>query len=72
MKKLKLNLDEIKVETFEMDSLKSKNSGTVIAQNVTPATSPAAGCPTWAISCETMQCGISCQGTCCLNGNSGC
>lgn len=70
MKKLKLNLDEIKVESFKINSTQ-KNNGTVQGYNAIPYSDPASPCPTWGYSnCETLlYCGASCMGTCCLNGS---
>ncbi len=50
MKKLKLNLDEIKVESFETDS-SNKGIGTVIANNL--QTMSVAPCGTCNTSCAT-------------------
>ncbi|MFA5806440.1 MAG: pinensin family lanthipeptide, partial [Melioribacteraceae bacterium] len=54
MKKLKLNLDNLKVESFETNSIQSK-FGTVVGQQLPPADTN--GCPgTSADTLDVMAC----------------
>ena len=62
MKKLKLNLDEIKVESFETNTIKSMVEGTVHG-NVS-GKNPAETCLTCAYTCEGVTCVYTCANTC--------
>ncbi|MEW6193815.1 MAG: pinensin family lanthipeptide [Bacteroidota bacterium] len=65
MKKLKLNLDEIKVESFETKTENKELKGTVIAQEEPPVeTEWGTNCPpggTWWQSCDANTCFIACS-----------
>ena len=75
MKKLKLDLDELSVESFATTPERGREGGTVFGQNhctcYTQCTCP--GCPTCDASCNGT-CGGTCAGTCdaSCNGTCGC
>ena len=69
MKKLKLNLDEIKVESFEIGKKTETNSGTVHGQvesGEIPCfpTSIAYTCPYTQQNCTNASCNPTCDETC--------
>lgn len=78
MNKLKLNLEDLAVETFATTPEAQQGSGTVFGQNHctchTQCTCP--GCPTCDASCNGTcgaTCDVSCNGTCyatCAGGNT--
>jgi len=77
MQKLKLDLDELQVESFHTTSAGHRHEGTVFGQNhctcYTQCTCP--GCPTCDASCNGTcngTCDASCNGTCNASCNGTC
>jgi hypothetical protein len=71
MNKLKLRLDDLRIDSFDTTALQ-KAKGTVFGEQCTCYTNcTCPGCPTCAASCNGT-CDASCNGTCNVSCGGGC
>lgn len=64
MRKMKLDVNRLTVESFEMMAGAADPRGTVQGNSATPPTPPCSGPCSYQQSCVDTICGVSCNGSC--------